>query len=194
MNWIRSTLIAVIIPFSTALPALTQDFDRLPQVPGIDISQVRYVRSETKPDPQLERAIIRHLGNDLQPNYEVNYLYNRIDLNADGNLDAFVLISSSLFCGTGGCPTLIFQGTGNGYGQVVSEYLSYGKHIITPQTSNGWKNIVSFARCPDDFSRMCYGISRYNGQAYPFNQLLNRATIFGQVVLASDDYHPLPSR
>ncbi|NEP63852.1 MAG: hypothetical protein F6K31_44335, partial [Symploca sp. SIO2G7] len=56
-----------------------QEFERLPEVPGIDTSQVQYVRGETVRDRNLERVIIREVGRDIIDEVETVYNYHKID-------------------------------------------------------------------------------------------------------------------
>ncbi|NEP12768.1 MAG: peptidoglycan-binding protein [Symploca sp. SIO2C1] len=114
-----------------------------------------------------------------------------MDLNSDGYDEALVLIRNSAVCGPTGCQTLIVQGSSSGYESIVSNYLSSGRWVIGTDTKNGWKNIYKLSRCPDDISKVCYGVSQFDGREYGVSRVISRITLRGQVVLASSESHLL---
>ena len=171
-----------------------QEFERLPEVPGIDTSQVQYVPGETVRDPNLEQVIIQELGQDIIAGFETRYSYHKMDLNSDGYDEALVSIRNSAVCGRAGCQTLIVQGSSSGYKSIVSNYLSSGRWVVGTDTKNGWKNIYKFGRCPDDISKTCYVVSQFDGREYGLNQVISRITLRGQVVLASSESHLLQTK
>lgn len=170
--------------------ANAQEFERLPSAPGIDTRQVQYVRGEQMRDPALERFLIEEGELAGVEEFDTGYEYHKIDLNNDGHDEAIVSVGNPVMCGTGGCPTFIIQGTSSGYGAIVSNVLSHGRWIVETNTSNGWRNIYVFSGCPHDRSQTCYSVSAFNGRRYSFTSV-SRATLRGQVVLASRDGHPL---
>ncbi|MBZ8182045.1 hypothetical protein [Oscillatoria salina] len=194
MKWVKYVLASAMATpfFITTKSGISQEIQALPQVPGIDISRVEYVPAEKNRSPQLEQAIIRHFGEEvLDPEYPTEYSYNIVDLNDDGYPEALVYVQTLRLCGTAGCPTLIFQGSAQGYRQLRYDLTTYGGFIVTPQKTNGWKDIVSAYRCPDNFSQTCYSIKRFNGREYPFAQVILRSTITGKVYLLLDRFHQL---
>ncbi|MEC4984206.1 MAG: hypothetical protein SAK42_08915, partial [Oscillatoria sp. PMC 1076.18] len=77
--------------FLTTKSGFSQEIQRLPQIPGIDVSRVAYVPAEKNRSPQLEQAIIQHFGEEvLDPEYPTEYSYNLVDLNDDGYPEALV--------------------------------------------------------------------------------------------------------
>lgn len=168
-----------------------QEFDRLPSTPGIDTRQVQYLRGEQKRDPALERFLLEEAEIQGMEEFKTVYTYHKIDLNNDGYDEAIVQVSNSVMCGTGGCPAFIIQGMRNGYNAILSRYLSHGRWVVGIDTSNGWRNIYSFSRCPNELSQVCYGVNAFNGHRYDGITRLSRAALRGQVVLASNDYHLL---
>ncbi|USR90111.1 hypothetical protein NEA10_14820 [Phormidium yuhuli AB48] len=105
-------------------------------------NQPRVLQPISSRDRHLERAIqeeIPFIG-------EFEYLYNRIDLNGDGQPETIVHLIGPTTCGTGGCTTQIFQGSGSNYNPVGYGLLSHPPIIVTNQTHSGWKDIVVHQR------------------------------------------------
>src|SRR5215467_2770754 len=70
----------------------------------------RSVKSERVRDEKLEEAIRRTF-----PEYprtaegEIDYYYNRVDLDGDGKPEVLVFLFGPHVCGTGGCGVLVFK-------------------------------------------------------------------------------------
>ncbi|NER20344.1 MAG: peptidoglycan-binding protein [Symploca sp. SIO1C2] len=195
-SWLKFSLSIFCSGAAFLNPKLVQaqGFERLPEVPGIDTSQVQYVRGETVRDRNLEQVIVREIGRDIIDSVETSYSYHKIDLNSDGYDEALVSIINSAVCGSAGCQTLILQGSSSGYKSIVSNYLSFGRWVVGTGTNNGWKNIYNFGRCPDDRSKVCYGVSQFDGGEYGLNRVISKITLRGQVVLASSESHLLQAK
>ncbi|NET62698.1 MAG: hypothetical protein F6K47_43400, partial [Symploca sp. SIO2E6] len=173
-----------------------QEFEPLPELPGIDTSQVQYVRGEAVRDRNLEKVIFRKIEHlqDIIDEVETVYNYHKIDLNSDGYDEAIVVLRGRAVCGTGGCITLIIQGTSSGYGSVLLEHSSFGGWVVGTDTNNGWKNIYKADRCPDEPVKICYTVSQFDGSYYGLNRVIYKTTLRGQVVLASSEYHLLQTK
>ncbi|HAZ49550.1 MAG TPA: hypothetical protein DDW76_10185 [Cyanobacteria bacterium UBA11369] len=175
-------------------PAITQEIQRLTPSPGINIGRVQYLRAERVRDLQLEQALIRERFVEPNTAYtSVSYVYNKVDLNGDGNPEAIVSVLSPGVCGTGGCPTYIFRSNGRGYREKVYESLTYGKITIAPQKTSGWNNLIRLYRNWErDRWVFRYGILRFNGREYTgIRNLPRNSTITGRVALASNYEHSL---
>lgn len=105
-------------------------------------NQAQVVQPISSRDRNLELAIQR----DIPQIREFDYLYNRIDLNEDGQPETIVHLISPTSCGTGGCTTEIFQVSGSNYNRVGRGLLSHAPIIVTNQTHSGWKDIVVHQR------------------------------------------------
>lgn len=174
-------------------PATTQEIQRLPPSPGINIGRVEYLRAERVRDRQLEQALIRE---GVEPNItytSVSYVYNKVDLNGDGHPEAIVSLKSPAFCGTGGCLAYIFRSNGRGYREKVYESLTYGTIVIAPQKNSGWNNLIRpYRNWERDRWVIRYGILRFNGREYTgISNLPRNSTLTGTVALASDYEHSL---
>jgi heat shock protein HslJ len=104
---------------------------------------------ETKPDPDLEAAILR-----VEPYYtrkivdleggtaKGRYVYGRVDLNGDGRDEVFVYLLGSIFCGTGGCNLLLFAPTRSGYSLINEFPLSRLPVIVSAHRTKGWNDLI----------------------------------------------------
>ncbi|MGM0752042.1 MAG: hypothetical protein ACQET6_08910 [Bacillota bacterium] len=73
----------------------------------VDLSDVKFVQSETIPDPLLEDAFSKAFNVD--PDKEnIQYYYNHIDLNDDQQPETFVYLVGFPVCGSGGCSGALF--------------------------------------------------------------------------------------
>ena len=95
-------------------------------------------------------------------------------------------------CGSGGCTTLIIQGTSSGYGSILLDYVSLHGWVVGTDTNNGCKNIYKADKCrPNNVREACYTVSQFDGREYGLSRVVSKTTLRGQVVLASSEYHPL---
>ncbi|MBZ8182047.1 hypothetical protein [Oscillatoria salina] len=196
MKWSKYVLVLAIVTtfIATTKSGFSQEIQRLPQVPGIDISRVEYVPAEKNRSPQLEQAIIQNFGEGFSiAEFPIQYSYNTVDLNDDGYPEALVYVQNSIICGSRGCIALIFQGSAQGYRQLRYERITYGSLIVTPEKTNGWKDIIGpYYHCSDNFTT-CYLIQKFNGIEYTSGQVISRRTITGKVYWLLDKFHQLQS-
>ncbi|MEC4986523.1 MAG: hypothetical protein SAJ37_18310 [Oscillatoria sp. PMC 1068.18] len=196
MKWSKYVLVLTIVTtfIATTKLGFSQEIQRLPQVSGIDISRVEYVPAEKNKSPQLEQAIIQHFGEEFAiAEFPTQYSYNLVDLNDDGYPEALVYVLNSIICGSRGCIALILQGSAQGYRQSRYERITFGSLIVTPEKTNGWKDIISpYYHCSDNFTT-CYIIQKFNGREYSSSQEISRRTITGKVYLSSEKFHQLQS-
>jgi hypothetical protein len=98
-------------------------------------------------DAELEAAI-----RATDPNYNVKaigaddgaqkarYAAARVDLNGDGNPEAFVYLMGPYFCGSGGCNLLVFSQGMDGYTLLANIPTSDPPVIIAESSTNGYKD------------------------------------------------------
>jgi hypothetical protein len=129
---------------------------------------VRYIRSESSPDPEIEKAILKTLRNGDFPEGEIRYYYNRVDLNGDGNFEAIVHLVGPSICGTGGCETLILQPARGGYRIISTIGLTSAPVIVSTQKTRGWSDLVVYVSgggiIPGHYVAL-----HFNGRTYPEN-------------------------
>jgi hypothetical protein len=112
---------------------------------------------------------------------EVRYLDASVDLNDDGRPELVVHVVGTAACGSGGCQTLVFTPSGNGY-RLVSTISVTGPPIKASATRTaGWRNLIVHVSGggakPRDVELMS------DGKSYPTNP-----TVVGpQVKAASSD-------
>ncbi|MBW4614320.1 MAG: hypothetical protein KME21_13815 [Desmonostoc vinosum HA7617-LM4] len=128
------------------------------------VIKAKLVASETKRDTQLEAALRRQYPES--ENEEKHYSYNRVDLNGDGQPEVLVLYHSRRYCGSGGCPVLIYQKRGQSY-RLITEFAGGVPVVVTKQKTNGWNDLV----VPGSKS---YSLLRFNRRSY-FEDITVRA-------------------
>ncbi|HEX8772353.1 MAG TPA: hypothetical protein VF735_02030 [Pyrinomonadaceae bacterium] len=147
------------------------------------------INSETAPDPEIEKAIVRALG-EHSSEQEIRYYYNRVDLNSDGNFEAIVHLVGPSICGTGGCNTLILQPERGGYRLVSTITVTRTPVIVSAQRTKGWNDLIFYVS-GGGITRGYYAALRFNGRAYPGNPTVlpalgPRAKIAGKAYLADE--------
>ncbi|HVG34858.1 MAG TPA: hypothetical protein VM911_17440 [Pyrinomonadaceae bacterium] len=154
---------------------------------------VRYIRSETSPDPEIEKVILQTLSEGDFSAGEIRYYYNRVDLNGDGNFEAIVHLVGPAICGTGGCNTLILQPARNGYHVVATIGLTRTPIIVSQQRARGWSDLIVYVS-GGGITRGYYVTLRFDGRTYPENPTVQpalgtRTRITGKAYL-SDEVSP----
>lgn len=136
---------------------------------------VSYIRSETSPDPEIEKAIMQALREDnVGSDEDIRYYYNRVDLNGDGNFEAIVHLVGPSICGTGGCETLILQPARNGYRIVSTIGLTRTPIIVSAQKTVGWSDLIVYVS-GGGITRGYYVALHFDGRTYPDNPTVLRA-------------------
>lgn len=196
MSWFKSSAIAAAILIQLTFPAKSAEVTRLETLGGVRVGNIEYRVSETTPDPKLERAILRDYLTDYTPtdseNY-VRYYYDRVDLNGDNKLEVVVYLVGSYVCGSGGCNALIYTPAGQDYRLISRHTLVNAPILITPQRTNGWKNLVFLVS--GGGARGSYRLMRFNGRNYPLNPSVQPAvsantTLTGIAVVADSFSSP----
>ena len=175
-----------------AIASLTEP---LPVVRGVKIGKIQYRNSETAKDSKLEQAILRELDgyNPSSPDQYLRYYYNRADLNDDGKREVVVYLVGSYACGTGGCTTLIFTPTRQGYRLLSEHTVVNAPIVVTPQKTAGWKDLVILVS--GGGATRQYTRTRFNGRSYPGNPTVQPAvpantTLQGQALVADSFSSP----
>ena len=169
-----------------ALPVAAREAQRRNSLRGVP-----KINSESAPDPEIEKAIVRALGDYApEPGQEIRYYYNRVDLNSDGNFEAIVHLVGPSICGTGGCSTLILQPERGGYRLVSNITVTSTPVIVSAQRTKGWNDLIFYAT-GGGITRGYYVALRFNGRTYPDNPttlpaLGPRAKIAGKAYLADE--------
>lgn len=73
---------------------------------------------------------------------ETRYVDGNVDLNGDGRSELVLHVIGTAACGSGGCPTLVFTPVGEGFRLVATIGLTHPPIAVSPQRSNGWRNLV----------------------------------------------------
>jgi hypothetical protein len=84
-----------------------------------------------------------------------------IDLNKDSSNDAIVLLQDGSWCGTGGCPMLIFKGNKEGFAFISQSDLTKPPVRVLSERSQGWRTLIVHAGKRGDV------VLRFDGAGYP---------------------------
>ena len=100
------------------------------------------------------------------------------DLNADGQVDAIVLLLGSNWCGSGGCNMLVLRGTNDGFTFVSASTITNEPIRVSPENTQGWKTLIVHSKGKGDV------LMQFNGTHYPLNPSLQSKATTGQVEAA----------
>jgi hypothetical protein len=96
------------------------------------------------------------------------YTWDRVDLNGDGTPEVIAQVVGPMFCGTGGCPLLIFREPSPGRLELVTQMsLFKDPLIVAERRHNGWKELITRVRV--DAGTSYYAALPYDGRTYPTN-------------------------
>jgi len=116
-------------------------------------------------DHALGAAIRQSLGVDAG---SFRYYSRAIDLNSDGRDEVVVYVVSPMYCGTGGCPTIVFTPQDGGLREVSSISITRPPIVAAETKSNGWRDLVVHVSgggiIPGYEARL-----RFDGRSYPSN-------------------------
>lgn len=130
----------------------------------IDFSKIEYKTSETERNESLEKIIINHLDYDTEYG-AIEYFYNYIDLNEDGQEEAFVYLTGSYVSGSGGSTALIIDEENE---KVISAFtLVRNPILISEEKTNGWNNIIM--NVSGGGLESFYAKLEFDGEKYPSN-------------------------
>jgi hypothetical protein len=100
------------------------------------------------------------------------------DLDGDGRLDAVVLLSSSDWCGSGGCSMLVFRGMEDGFTFVSSSTVTSEPIRVSTERTFGWKTLIVYSKGKGDV------VMRFDGTRYPLNPSTQQKASAAQVSTA----------
>jgi hypothetical protein len=116
-------------------------------------------------DQALDAAIRQSLGADAG---SFRYYSRAIDLNGDGRDEAVVYVVSPMYCGTGGCNTLVFTPQDGGLREVSSISITRPPIVAAETKSNGWRDLVVHVSGGGIVSGYEARL-RFDGRSYPSN-------------------------
>ncbi len=196
LNLWLSVLMVSVLSLSPMEGSAQSGLQRLPAGRGADTSGVRYERSETTRDAQLERAIRRAVSrSDSAPagESEGRYFYNLVDLNGDGRPEALVYLLGQQFCGTGGCNLLVFQPGSDGYRLLAEISPVNNPIIVSRQRTRGWNDLILYV-AGGGITRGYYVRLSFSGRRYPANPTvlpaLRRGTRITGAAYIADEVSP----
>lgn len=98
---------------------------------------------------------------------DTRYFSATADLNGDGQPETIVYIVSPSWCGSGGCPTLVFTPQSSGYRLVSTITVTRPPIRLSPRSAGGWRNLivgVSGGGASAGSAEL-----EFNGKSYPSN-------------------------
>ena len=120
-------------------------FDRVvEEVGGIRKGQVTYASFSNRLNQKLDASIRRHFKDiGKQTSFKnITYSYVEIDINGDGQKDAFVAINNTpLGSGTGGQHTWVFLAKNDSY-ELVNIFYHQVTLVVLPSKKSGFQEIV----------------------------------------------------
>ncbi len=95
------------------------------------------------------------------------YQMEIIDLNEDGYDDALVLLTGPMWCGTGGCTLLIFEGLKESARFVSDSSLVRGPITVSTSKTKGWRDLI--IRVSGGGAVPGKVALKFDGRKYPLN-------------------------
>jgi hypothetical protein len=130
-------LVSLTVLGTGSFPVFAQSTRQLRSLVSVNLNEVQNSRSEASRDTKLEKAILQNFPTYREfantPEQYGRYYYNRVDLNGDNKPEVLVRLVGQEVCGSGGCPTFIFQTVGQDYRLVSEIALTGGSVIVTNQ-------------------------------------------------------------
>lgn len=164
--------------------------------------RVRYIRSETRRDRKLEKAIlqtlpdyseeihrIRDCSRSVESSYLVRYFYNRVDLNGDGIPETLVWLHSALIGGTSGYTAQIYQSFRGEYRLLWEGSPAWNPIIVSERRTKGWRNLIMLVAGGGVLPGYWMEI-HFNGKGYPADPRdgdeIRKSRVVGREFIADD--------
>lgn len=93
-------------------------------------------------ESKFKDALAAYLATQNESIDNAKYQMETIDLNDDGYDDALVLLTGPMWCGTGGCTLLIFEGLKDSARFVSDSSLVRGPITVSTSRTNGWRDLI----------------------------------------------------
>jgi hypothetical protein len=93
-------------------------------------------------ESKFKDALRAYLATQNESIDNTKYQMETIDLNDDGYDDALVLLIGPMWCGTGGCTLLIFEGLKDAARFVSDSTLVRGPITISSSRTKGWRDLI----------------------------------------------------
>ncbi len=129
------------------------------------VGSLQNIAPETTPDRDLEQAILDQFSEQDQASQTFRYVYNRADLNGDGNPEVLTYLEQSSFCEGQRCPLLVFSPQSSGYRLLTRLSRVAPPVIVNDSKTWGWQDLVITEVETSGKSR--YRRLRYTGKQYP---------------------------
>jgi len=107
-------------------------------------------------------AYIQKQGDSTMPEFR----HVLIDLDADSQPDAIVLLTGQAWCGAGGCTMLVLRHTDTGFTLVSSSTVVSEPIRISAERQHNWSSLIVFANKVGDV------MLQFDGTRYPRNASL----------------------
>ena len=91
------------------------------------------------PPPGLSSAVAAWAN----PRPVERFQYSLVDLNADGALDAVILVTDTRFCGGGGCPLVAFTDKGGTFELIASSGNVRKPIYALEEMRAGWRTLAA---------------------------------------------------
>jgi hypothetical protein len=146
------------------------------------------VKDPPVPDQKLGAAIREALDGHQG---DFRYSARAVDLDGDGRDEIVAHVVSPMYCGTGGCPTLVFAQHDDRLRKVSSISINRPPIVAAQTTTNGWRDLV--VRVSGGGILPGYdALLRFDGRSYPGNPSVAPAepikgAVQGTVLINPDD-------
>lgn len=144
---------------------------------------------QPKDPPLQEDSLKKFLQSDLKNDKTTEYLAAFVDLNGDGVDEAIVYLTGHLWCGSGGCNTLVLARDGASWRTVTMMTITRTPIRVLANASSGWRNISVWVE--GGGIRPGYEAElKFDGKTYPTNPSVPPArrlarNVPGRIVVAS---------
>lgn len=161
----------ILTGFCLALFSCNAPKSDIPEQQGTanpDSATVENTEAFTQDDQENIQRLIRLTLTDLfKEDLERGFLdsasrkitYDQVDLNGDGNLEIFVGMTGSYFCGSGGCTIYLLSNQGD----VITRFTVVDYPVwVGAKSTKDWKNLIMYSGRENR-------LVTFDGHSYPSN-------------------------